>query len=65
MELKPRLKLSNPIETPLRMPKRMTFFILIDLVSKKFKRCATCNVQYVTSRCQLVNVVADDHDQRN
>lgn len=58
MELKPRLKLRKPMETPLRMPKSITVFMSMDLLSKKFNLCATWSVQYVTIRCQLVSVVA-------
>ena len=58
MELNPKLKLRKPIETPFKMPKRMTVFMSTGLFSKKFMRRATCRVQYVTIRCQLVNVVA-------
>jgi hypothetical protein len=58
MELKPRLKLRSPIETPFRMPKSITVFASVDFDSKKFNRCATCRVQNVTMRCQLVSVVA-------
>jgi hypothetical protein len=65
MELKPRLKLRSPIETPFRMPKSITVFASVDFDSKKFKRCATCRVQNVTIRCQLVSVVAACTKKKN
>lgn len=58
MELKPRLKLRSPIETPFRRPKSITVFVSVDFASKKLKRCAAWSVQNVTIRCQLVRVVA-------
>jgi hypothetical protein len=58
MELKPRLKLRNPMETPFRIPKSMTVFMSTGLASNKLKRRATWRVQKVTIKCQLVSVVA-------
>lgn len=58
MELKPRQRLRRPMEVPLRRPKRMTVCVSMGFASKNRSRCATCSVQYVTSRCQLVSVVA-------
>lgn len=46
------------MEIPLRNPKEMTVCASIGFASKKRRRCATCSVQKVTSRCQLVSVVA-------
>lgn len=58
MELKPRLRLRKPMDVPLRSPKRTTVLASIDFGSKKWKRCATCSVQKVIIRCQLVRVEA-------
>lgn len=58
MELKPRLKLRNPMEMPFRIPKSMTVFKSTDLDTNRFKRWAAWRVQNVTIKCQLVSVVA-------
>lgn len=38
MELKPRLKLRNPMEMPFRIPKSMTVLKSMDLETNRFKR---------------------------
>jgi len=62
MELKPRLKLRNPMEMPFRIPKSMTVLKSMDLETNRFKRWAAWRVQKVTIRCQLVSVVAGPNE---
>jgi hypothetical protein len=49
------------MEIPLSTPKPMTVLESKGLCSKNFIHNATCREQNVTSRCQLVKVVAAAH----
>lgn len=56
--MKPRLRFSKPIEIPLRIPNPTTVLGSKGLCSNNFIHSATWREQKVTSRCQLVKVVA-------